>query len=416
MSIRIESLAIGDEILTGKISDTNSTFVANTLFSAGFRLHATSVVLDDFVEMERAILAASLRADVVAVFGGLGPTSDDKTAECVAKLLECKLVDHIPSREKMVRYYEQRKRTVTPQALKQVLYPEKASALANLNGMAPGFRCQIGKATFFFHPGVPSEMRNMFTEYVLPYVREKTGNAGEIASQTWRCLGIFESDLQRVMDPIEKTLPANAWLGYRTKFPENHLTLYYRGSENAVERDDIASRIGKILEPWAYSDENRDLEEMISTELKRRNWRIALAESCTGGLAVQRLTRLPGASQVVWGGVVCYQMSAKHALLKVDPLKVEDTVSQMCTQQLAERVLDVSGCELAASITGWLGPEGGTEQDPLGTMYISVLGKKGSGIHSATRIVQGVIRTREENQWGASTFLLNEIKRVLYKK
>jgi nicotinamide-nucleotide amidase len=411
MSLRIETLAIGDEILTGKISDTNSTFVANAFFAAGFRLTATSVVLDDLTEMKRALLEASTRADIVVVFGGLGPTSDDKTAECVASLLNCKLAIHEPSRVKMERYYESRKLTVTSHALKQVLYPETAVPLPNLNGMAPGFRCQLGKATFFFHPGVPSEMRKMFTESVVPYVKERAGVVGEIVAQTWRCLGIGESDVQGRMDAVEAELPKSAWLGYRTKFPENHLTLYANKDQEEGERNKIALRIGQILAPWSYSDENRELEEIISTELSKRHWTIAFAESCTGGMTVQRMTRLPGASAIVWGGTVVYQIPAKQSLLNVNLPTKEDSVSERCSRELAERMLSLSGCDVAASITGWLGPDGGTEQDRVGTLYTHVVGKPETGIRAAARIVQGV-RSREENQWAASTYLLNEIRKA----
>jgi nicotinamide-nucleotide amidase len=413
--LKIESLAIGDEILTGKISDTNSTFVANTLFAAGFRLTRTTVILDDFTDLRNAVEEASRRSEVVVCFGGLGPTSDDKTAECIASLLSCDLVTHAESRDKMVEFYAKRKRPVTPQALKQVLYPKLATPLPNSNGMAPGFSFGLGTALFFFLPGVPSEMKRMFDDHVLPEIKRRgrergKGAAGEIHHQTWRCLEIFESDLQKEMDPVEAILPHHAWLGYRTKFPENHLTLYFRISDAAqkLDCDHISRTIGSILKPWCYSDQNRDLEDLVLEGLEKKGWTIALAESCTGGLTTQRLTRVPGSSRFVWGGAIVYQSRAKHQLLNVTPASDEAAVSADCSRQLALNLKQVSGCAITAAITGWTGPGGGTETDPLGTLFLCGAGHDVEEV----RLVQSV-RTREENQWAASTHLLNLIRRLV---
>lgn len=407
----IETIAIGDEILNGRISDTNSTFVSNELFKNGFQLTRTQVVPDDDAAIDKALRYAGETCDVVVVFGGLGPTSDDRTAECVARLLETKVVEHLPSKERLIKFYEQRARPITTQALKQILYPETAVPMLNLKGMAPGFHCHFGRAEFFFLPGVPAEMKALFSDNVLPFIQERSGGkAGKVWSQTWRCLGIWESDLQRVMDPVEGALPKGAWLGYRTKYPENHLSLYFKaGGENGRAQydnycDDIRSRLGE----WTYTEDDRELEQIVLKQLAERGLSLALAESCTGGLTVQRLTRVPGASDNVWGGFVCYQVAAKNKMLGVTLADPEDAVSEDCTRRLAEQTLKVSGCDLAASITGYMGPNAGKDPGTLGSFYLCVKGKE-----IWEKKITLPLRSREEIQWGAATYLLNAIRMYL---
>jgi len=412
VSFRIETIAIGDEILTGKISDTNSTFVANTIFNNGYRLDQQTVIPDVDETIIETLKNLSQRCDVIVCFGGLGPTSDDKTAECVATLLGSDLAQHAPSKAHLERVYRERGREVTASALKQILYPQKARPLPNSTGMAPGFAAEIGKALCFFLPGVPAEMKPMFTDHVLPALRERARSrgvpAGQIFSHVWRCLKIWESELQRVMDPVESELPAGSWLGYRTKFPENHLTLYVRDDGTPKARDTFnhwQKKIREILKPWTYTEADKDLEVLIAEKLGTEKASVALAESCTGGLTVQRLTRIPGSSQRVWGGVVTYQRAAKNTCLGLDLTSDESTVSAECTRQMAEAVRRKSGCKYGAAVTGYLGPTGGTEKDPVGTIYICVVGEK----RYEERLTV-TLRSREEAQWGAATYLL----RLLY--
>lgn len=401
-----ETIAIGDELLTGRISDTNSTYVADALFACGLRLERETVIPDDTKEIQETLKEAATRASCVICFGGLGPTSDDKTAEAVAGLLECDLASHAESRARLETYYASRGRPVTPQALKQALYPAKAIPLLNSAGMAPGFSMKIGATQFFFLPGVPREMKAIFCDHILPAIKARNG---EIRSRVWRCIGIWESDLQIQMDPIEKDLPPGAWLGYRTRFPENHLTLYARHDLPLETFESIAARIGTTLKPWSYTESHQELEELILEKLHSRGWSVALAESCTGGLATQRLTRVPGASRGVWGGIVTYQTDSKRRLLDVVLRSPEDAVSEDCTNKLAENLKSLSGCKVTAAITGYLGPGGGDEKNPLGTIHLAV---STNGKTSSKKITLPV-RGRDEAQWGAATYLLHFLHEAL---
>jgi len=209
---KIETLAIGDELLVGKIADTNSQFVGRQLFNLGLRLSRETVVADEISEIIAGLKESAGRSKAVIVFGGLGPTSDDRTAESVAKLLDCKLVEDVPSKVRLFSVLKKRGRDVTPVILKQVLYPEATKTIPNLKGLAIGFYFTMGNCTLFFLPGVPMEMEAMFQESVLPELKN-IFQCSKLWSHTWRCLGLHESQVQEAMNPVEKRLPEGCYLG-----------------------------------------------------------------------------------------------------------------------------------------------------------------------------------------------------------
>lgn len=406
-SLLIETVAIGDELLSGRIADTNSAYVGAKLFDRGFVLSHQTVIADDVSMIQHTLTERSQRADVLVCFGGLGPTSDDKTADCIAKLLECPLVEDPKSKERMLHFLKERQRSLTPQVQKQVLYPEKATPIFNPKGLAVGFSFFLNACECFFLPGVPHEMKAMFQDFVLEKIVKKGETGEKVFHHIWKCLEIPESELQRLMDPIEASLPASAYLGYRTRFPENHLTLYMRAKTEPKEFQALCSRIRTILSPFAYTENDQSLEEIVLAELKKQKKTIVFAESCSGGLACHRMTNIPGASENVFGSFTVYQVKAKEKMLGYSVSETE-AVSQECSLELATRALKASGADIAASITGYMGPTGGTERDPLGTMYLCVLTEKAV----EKRILQPW-KERTQAQWGAATHLLNLIRTAL---
>lgn len=402
---KIETLAIGDELLTGKISDTNSTFISKELFSLGLSVQKTTLILDRDEDIEKTILEISKRADYAICFGGLGPTSDDRTVDCVSKILKCQKTLHEPSYERLKELYATRKREVTSQALKQVYYPALAKPLSNSKGMAPGFEIKIDRCVFYFLPGVPVEMKAIFNEHILEtFSKVSTQHKLEkVFSHTWRCMGIFESDLQKLMDPVEESLPENAWLGYRTVFPENHLTLYYRANEKKEDWNTLVEKIGRLTRSFSYSENNEELEQVIVKTLIEKKMTIAFAESCTGGLCSQRLTRVMGCSKVLWGGVNLYQFSSKNNLLDLDIQNAQDAMSLETSNLLAEKIKQISKCSIAVSITGAL------EEKDMSKIYMVILGDK-----KIEKEMTLAPRSRYELQWGASSQVLNLVKELLF--
>lgn len=395
----IETVAIGDELLTGKIADTNSQYVSGKLFETGFAVQKATVIPDRNEVIKATLLECAERCDFVFCFGGLGPTSDDLTAQCAADLLDCTLKIYEPALEKLIQLYQLRNREVTPQARKQVFYPEKATPYFNSKGMAPGFKMALKSCTFFFFPGVPVEMKAIFEEAVLPQLTALVQN-DKLSFYTFRCMGIFESDLQRLMDPIEAALPKTAWLGYRTVYPENHLTLYWKGEISNFEK--FKGDIRKLLGSVCYSEKNEEIESLIVHELKSRKLKIAFAESCTGGLTAQRLTRIPGCSEVLWAGLTPYQYQAKNQILGLDLENAEEAISMECSVKLAERLLKFSGVDLVATVTGRIEKE-------VCDLYLVVRGQ-GKILPLEFKLAP---RNRYELQWGASSYLLNLIREYL---
>lgn len=401
---KFETIAIGDELLTGKIADTNSAFVADELFRKGYRLERVTVIEDTIEALHTAMDEAKDRADFVICFGGLGPTSDDKTAEAVSRLLGSELITDKACALRVKSLYEARGREINEAAMKQALYPAGTEPLANSQGLAPGFAVRYSKATFFFLPGVPQEMKFMFRNEVVPRLKLR---GEEIRHHQWKCLGVWESHLQETLTPVESRLPKDAWIGYRTKFPENHVTLYYRGKDSATF-DKLVSEITTCLAQWTYTRSGKELEELILDRLKERGETLALAESCTGGLVGQRLSMIAGASEALWGSYTVYQIDAKAKMLGVRLKDELDAVSARCTRELAESAKLSSGCAVSAAVTGYLGPTGGTDMNPIGTIYVAVVGRK-----TIEKKIQLSLRDRAQAQWGAATYLLAEIHEAL---
>ncbi len=413
MPLLLETIAIGDELLTGKISDTNTAFVAAEFFKRGMRLAHSQTVADEPEAIQELVLERAKKADFIVCFGGLGPTSDDKTAATLADLLKSPLIQDPPSLERLHRRMAERGREVTPQNLKQVLFPKGCEVLPNSVGLAPGFQCRLGKAVLFFLPGVPIEMKPMFLNSVLPSIESSLGYELEAyRSLTWKCLGIPESELQRRMDQVEAALPPQAWLGYRTKFPENHLTLYWRSKAETDQSEfqNFSEQIQNRIADVCYTSEDKELEELVLDALGRQKLTLALVESCTGGLCAQRLTRIAGSSRTFWGGVVTYQVAAKKTLLDVQVASDEGAVSAECSKLLAANLKEKSGCQVVAAVTGYMGPGGGTPADPIGTIYTAV---QGTYFSEARFQLHG--NDRQANQWAASTHVLHQILLCLNK-
>ncbi len=411
MNYALETIAIGDEILSGKISDTNSTKIADSLLKQGIAVTRQTVISDRIVDIQQAVKEVSTRAMIAVCFGGLGPTSDDRTAEAVAGLLGSGLIEDNLSKQRLIDFYAKRASEVNSHALKQVLYPTGSEPIPNSLGLAPGFRVWFGQCLFFFLPGVPEEMTAMWGCGVLPFIlNQMPDNYPRVLSCSLRCIGIHESELQKILDPIEAMLPAGSAIGYRTIFPENHVTLYFRKSIG--ESDEvflqIKEKIRLRLSPWVYTESDEDLETVVGKILLSKKSRIAIAESCTGGLALHRLTRVPGASEYVWGGCTVYQPAAKSRLLGFKIVREDLAVSEQCTLELAKGMKKLSGCDISAAVTGYMGPTGGTPDNPIGTFFVCVLGQK-----TLLRRFTQTGKSRKQVQWSASTNLLNLVRQYL---
>jgi nicotinamide-nucleotide amidase len=377
-----EVLTIGDELLRGEIIDSNKSFLSERLLQLDVHTRFHSSVLDDPADMTDAFLRAADRCDVVLVSGGLGPTRDDLTIEVLARTFGRDLRLDEPTLAKMRAFFERFGREMSPSNEKQAWLPEGAEVLPNPVGTAPGCMLEAESAVFFCLPGVPSELRVMMDEQVLPRIAKRARPVGGavVRACLLRTFGMGESTLEDELADIARD--DHVALGFRTAFPDNYLRPVARGEtvEQAEERlAAVCGAIEKRLGALVYGRDDDGLEVVVGRLLAERGESVALAESCTGGLLGQRLTDVPGASGYFLGGVVAYANAAKQELLGVQEVLLAEhgAVSKPVAMAMARGARDRFGADHALSTTGISGPDGGSPEKPVGLVWVGVASAAG---------------------------------------
>jgi nicotinamide-nucleotide amidase len=371
-------LSTGDELTTGKVIDTNSTFIADQLFAAGVKVAAVLKVGDEREKLLWAFHQARELGDLIIGTGGLGPTADDLTTELVAEFLGCKLMlDETVAAALKMRFAE-RGFTWTENNLKQALFPEGATIIPNPLGTAPGFRVSLGEdKSLIWLSGVPQEMTAMFHTTVVPWVAAQKGEAAEILAATFKLYGLTESRLDDMVKPID--LGVNGRLSFRAHFPDLTLRLTVSGGPNRQKDfSRLGAQIRAVLGTHFYAEGDATMEEIIGKLLLGKKQTLALAESCTGGLISHRITRIAGSSAYYIGGAVTYANEAKMKFLGVQPttLGKYGAVSEQTALEMSHGIRERAGASIGLSITGIAGPSGGTLAKPVGTVWISIAGEK----------------------------------------
>ena len=367
-------LSTGDELTTGKVVDTNSSFIADRLFSIGVKVAAVLKVGDDREKLLWAFASARELGDLVIGTGGLGPTADDLTTELVGDFLGRKLVLDEAVATGLKKRFAARGILWTDNNLKQALFPEGATILPNPLGTAPGFRIVLGNDKHLvWLSGVPQEMVAMFNEEVLPWIAEQQGKATEILARAFKIYGLTESKLDDLVKPIN--LGANAKLSFRAHFPDLTLRLTVSGGEARQQTfDSLCEEIRDRLGSHIYSEGDLTMEEVVGQLLMEKKQTLALAESCTGGLISHRITRIPGSSNYYYGGAVTYSNEAKMKFLGVQSTTLEKygAVSEQTALEMSRGIKERTGASIGLSVTGVAGPTGGSKEKPIGTVWISI--------------------------------------------
>ena len=379
-------LTLGTELTRGELVDQNGAWLADELTSLGLDVLAQLTVDDDRERIERALGGLAPEVDVVVATGGLGPTSDDLTAESVASLLGEPLIRHHDVIDRIQQLWRSRGREMPPSNAKQADLPESAQILPNPVGTAPGFRVTIEGADAFFMPGVPREMRRIFTDSVAPALAPRVSRRSHQIHL--RTFGRSESDLADALTGVEEAYPG-VTLGYRAHFPEIELKVLARaGDELASERlaAEAAAELHRRLGDAIFGDRDDTFPGVVGRELRDRGLTLALAESCTGGLVGAKLTSVPGSSDFLLFDAVVYANSAKEKVLGVSPetLRGYGAVSGEAAAQMAEGARRIVDADLAVSITGVAGPGGGTDEKPVGTVWFG-LARRDRPTHSFVR-------------------------------
>ena len=379
----VEFLVTGDEVMRGLIADTNTQITATKLYPLGLSLRRTTVVADRGEDIRRALLEISVRADVCVVSGGLGPTADDLTAACAAQAAGVPMrthepwLDHLRQRWSRIRPNEQ----MPANNLRQADVPQSAEVLGNPDGSAPAFALRIDRCQFFFLPGVPREYHRIIDEMVVPRLVQATGNA-VLRSRILQCYGVTESKLDDLVARIREAHP-EVRFGFRTKFPENHLSLAALARDAGTAETNllhVERECREALGSFVYGQDGVTFAQAIGEELARRGETICAAESCTGGLLTQMLTEVGGSSRWTAGAFVTYSNEMKESALGVprELLRQHGAVSEPVVRAMAEGARQRSGATWSPAITGIAGPDGGTPEKPVGTVWLGLAGPGGT--------------------------------------
>lgn len=370
-------ISAGTELTEGIIQDAHVRYIASELTSLGFAVRRGVQVPDDMALFRAELARAIADSCLVIITGGLGPTSDDLTREIVAEAAGVPLDFHQEAWNALRARFAGR--TVSEANRKQALAPRGFALLPNPNGTAPGFQGTLGEALVVALPGPPSELRPMFTRSVLPLVADRFGAAAEADVLWGTALMVPESSLEEALRTGAGADPRVRGVRWGTRVDEDRIVFSLRGGrseERAALFDSLVTRLGPIR---IRGGETRPAQ-LLTDALLARNARIALAESCTGGLIGKYITDLPGSSRVLWGGFLAYSNEAKKRLLGVGEhvLSEHGAVSEEAVLEMARGAVEASGVEAGLSVSGIAGPEGGTPEKPVGTIWIAVAQKGGA--------------------------------------
>jgi nicotinamide-nucleotide amidase len=367
-------LSTGDELTTGKVIDTNSSAIADSLFAAGIEVAAVLTVADRKEKLHWALRQGRELADLIIGTGGLGPTADDLTTEVVAEFVGCPLIEDEEVAQSLKQRFEARGIAWTPNNLKQARFPQGALIVPNPVGTAPGFRVPIGPGkTLIWLSGVPQEMTAMLRETVMPWIAQQKGDRNQIKAATFKVYGLTESKLDDLVKHIK--LGSQARLSFRAHYPDLTLRLTVKGGENAADLlAGLSDQIRAALRSHIYSEGEATLEEIVGRLLLAKRQTLAVAESCTGGYISHRITRVAGSSAYHYGGAVTYSNDAKICFLGVRPETLEShgAVSRETALEMSRGIRERTGAGIGLSVTGIAGPLGGSPEKPVGTVWISV--------------------------------------------
>jgi nicotinamide-nucleotide amidase len=372
-------LAIGSEMLTPFRVDTNSLFITERLNTIGYDVRLKAVVADDIGELARVIEGALAWTDLLVVTGGLGPTEDDMTRDAVARALGIAIDVDESIVERIRERFARRGMTMPEINRRQAMVPRGAEVLPNPNGTAPGLWLERDSTAIVLLPGPPREMKPMLEAVIAERLAAKSGGSG-LFRRVLKITGRAESDVDAQASPVyikwtTQALPISTTILAVLGQIELHLTAQAsRQADADAALDAAVLELQNVLGPSVYSVDGRALEQVVGDLLREHKMTIAVAESCTGGLLASRLTDVPGSSDYVDRGVVCYSNRSKTELAGVADTLIQEhgAVSEPVAQAMAEGIRSRSGTNVGIGITGIAGPGGGTPEKPVGTVAVAV--------------------------------------------
>lgn len=377
----VELVSTGTELLLGQIINTNAPFLAKQLNALGFDVLYQSVVGDNHERMSQVIERALARADIVITSGGLGPTQGDITKEVVAKIVNSSLVLHESSLKKIENFFSRRDLEMPANNKRQAMVPEHALIIENHNGTAPGIIVEYENKVIINLPGPPHELESMFIHSIAPYLQQRFGAQGVIASRVLHTCGISESLLEEEIKDIilEQDNPTIALLAKKGEI-QIRLTAKATTQDEALIliselEHNITNRVGRYI----FAINNETMETVVGRLLKNKNLTLALAESCTGGLVSSRITDIPGSSDYFIGSIICYSNQIKINEIGVPNaiIDCQGAVSEETAKAMAMGIRNKFKADIGVGITGIAGPGGATSIKPVGLVYAAIDGING---------------------------------------
>jgi competence/damage-inducible protein CinA-like protein len=408
-------VAVGSELLTPFRVDTNSLVITERLNAIGGDVRMKAVIGDDVEELARVLAGAIGSVELIVCTGGLGPTEDDITRDAIARVLQAPLDVHEAIVERIRQRFARRGLTMPEINRRQAMAPRGATLIENPNGTAPGLWIEHETTRIVALPGPPREMAPMLDAVIRERLAPESGGRG-LFRRVLKITGRTESDVDACAQPIygqwlDQGVPISTTILAVLGQIELHLTARAPGrAEAAAALDSAVLQLQEALGPSVYSVDGRTLEAVVGHLLRQSSWTIALAESCTGGLLASRLTDVPGSSDYVERGVVCYSNRAKVELLGISSslLAEHGAVSEQVAHAMAEGIRSRAGTNVGIGVTGVAGPGGGTPEKPVGTVAIAVV----AGDDARVRTFQ-FIGDREQVKYQSAQAALNMLRLMM---
>ncbi len=378
--IQATIITIGDELLIGQVIDTNSAWMAQQLNKAGIRVARRLAVGDVWDEIWNALDEESKQSDIILITGGLGPTADDITKPLLCKYFNGNMIVDAGALANVQHIFKRLNRPMIERNLKQAEVPDNCTVLLNKRGTAPGMWFEKDGKIFVSMPGVPHEMKGMMEDAVIPGL-VKRFKFPHIAHRTLLTAGVGESFLADLIQQFEEALPPHIKLAYLPNYGMVRLRLSSSGFDtNAIEKEvqELFVELQQLVKDYLVTNEDEPLQDVVAKRLKASGKTVSTAESCTGGYIASLLTAKSGASDYYSGSVVSYSYQAKEDLLQVDKTILETlgAVSEEVVIQMAKGALKNLKTDYTIAVSGIMGPGGGTDDKPVGTVWVAVGNKE----------------------------------------
>ncbi|MBT3207456.1 MAG: competence/damage-inducible protein A [Bacteroidetes bacterium] len=411
----VEIITIGDELLIGQVVDTNSAWMAEHLNMNGLNVYQITSISDNRNHIFDAIDTALERAEIILLTGGLGPTKDDITKNTLCEYFDTHLIMNDDVLAKIKKFLSSRKSALNELNRQQALVPENCKIIQNENGTAPALWFEKNNKVIVSMPGVPFEMKQIMSDKIIPALKNrfKTKN---IIHKTVLVAGLFEAQLAEILHDWEEQLPANLKLAYLPSPGRIRLRFSIVG-ENREDLlkiiDNEIIKLKAIIPDSVFGFEEDTLEKVVGDLLKKKKLSLSTAESCTGGNIAHLLTSVAGSSEYFVGSVVAYSNNIKENILKVSRKKIEKygAVSQEVVEEMAVGIRKLFDTDYAIATSGVAGPGGGTEEKPVGTVWIAI--SEGNRTISKKYLFG---KNRERNISKTSSTALNLLRNMLLKR